>query len=139
MSKFVIEMDGNSKTYGKVHRAGCRNCKDPEPVGDNIREIVECWPWPEEGPDSVWVLSMFMPCAERVRAMSKATYKITDRATSEVLHNVPSDELLATLQAMFQSEWWDILEDLVTDLRNGVWYGDLEAYLNVSVDLEDSE
>ena len=67
------------------------------------------------------------------------TYKITDRATGEVLHNVPSDELLATLQAMFQSEWWDILEDLVTDLRNGVWYGDLEAYLNISVDLEDSE
>ena len=24
------------------------------------------------------------------------TYKITDRATGEVLHNVPSDELLAT-------------------------------------------
>ena len=139
MSKFVIEMDGNSKTYGKVHRAGCRNCKDPEPVGDNIREITENWPWPEEGPDSVWVLSMFMPCAERVRAMSKATYKITNRATGEVRHNVPSDERLATLQAMFQSEWWDILEDLVTDLRNGVWYGDLEAYLNVSVDLEDSE
>ena len=139
MSKFVIEMGGDSPSYGKVHREGCRDCKDPEYVGDTFEEVMENWPWPEEGPDSVWVLSMFMPCAERVRAMSKATYKITDRATSEVLHNVPSDELLATLQAMFQSEWWDILEDLVTDLRNGVWYGDLEAYLNVSVDLEDSE
>ena len=71
--------------------------------------------------------------------MSEATYKITDRVTGEVRHNVPSDERLATLQAMFQSEWWDILEDLVTDLRNGVWYGDLEAYLNISVDLEDNE
>ena len=67
------------------------------------------------------------------------TFSITDRATGEVLHNVSSDELLATLQAMFHSEWWDILEVLVTDLRNGVWYGDLEAYLNISVDLEDSE
>ena len=66
-------------------------------------------------------------------------FRITDRATGEVLHNVPSDELLATLQAMFHSEWWGILEDLVTDLRNGVWYEDLEAYLNISVDLEDSE
>ena len=67
------------------------------------------------------------------------TFSITDRITFKVLHNVPSDELLATLQAMFHSEWWDILEDLVTDLRNGVWYEDLEAYLNISVDLEDSE
>ena len=67
------------------------------------------------------------------------TFSITDRATGEVLHNVPSDELLTTLQVMFPYEWWDILEDLVTDLRNGVWYEDLEAYLNVSVDLEDSE
>ena len=67
------------------------------------------------------------------------TYKITDRVTGEVLHNVPSDELLAALQAMFHSEWWDILEDLVTDLRNGVWYEDLEAYLNISVDLEDDK
>ena len=67
------------------------------------------------------------------------TFRITDRATGEVCHNVPSDELLATLQAMFHSEWWDILEDLVTDLRNGVWYEDLEAYLNISVDLEGSE
>ena len=67
------------------------------------------------------------------------TFSITDRITGKVLHNVPSDELLDTLQAMFHSEWWDILEDLVTDLRNGVWYGDLEAYLNISVDLEDSE
>ena len=65
MSKFVIEMDGNSKTYGKVHRAGCRNCKDPEPVGDNIREIVECWPWPEELEDDPrWVASLLMPCAK---------------------------------------------------------------------------
>ena len=47
MSKFVIEMDGNSKTYGKVHRAGCRDCKDPEPVGDTFDEVVENSPWPE--------------------------------------------------------------------------------------------
>ena len=70
------------------------------------------------------------------------TYKITDQATGEVLHNVPSDELLATLQAMFPEEWWDAqeaCEELVTNLRNGVWYEDLEAYLNISVDLEDSE
>ena len=67
------------------------------------------------------------------------TYRITDRVTGEDLHNVPSDELLVALQAMFHSEWWGILEDLVTDLRNGVWYEDLEAYLNISVDLEDSE
>ena len=70
------------------------------------------------------------------------TFRITDRATGEVCHNVPSDELLATLQAMFPEEWWDAqdaCEELVTNLRNGVWYGDLEAYLNISVDLEDSE
>ena len=70
------------------------------------------------------------------------TYKITDRITGEVLHNVPSDELLATLQAMFPEEWWDAqeaCEELVRNLRNGVWYEDLEAYLNISVDLEDSE
>ena len=69
-------------------------------------------------------------------------FRITDRITGEVLHNVPSDELLATLQAMFPEEWWgaqDACEELVTNLRNGVWYGDLEAYLNISVDLEDSE
>ena len=66
MSKFVIEMDSDSPSYGKVHRAGCRDCKDPEPVGDTIREIMECWPWPEEGPDSVWVLRVFMPCAKEL-------------------------------------------------------------------------
>ena len=74
--------------------------------------------------------------------MSKATYKIADRITGKVLHNVPNDELLATLQAMFPEEWWDAQEacgELVTNLRNGVWYGDLEAYLNISVDLENSE
>ena len=32
------------------------------------------------------------------------TFSITDRATGEVLHNVPSDELLDTLQAMFPEE-----------------------------------
>lgn len=66
-------------------------------------------------------------------------FRITDRTTGEVLHNVPSDELLTTLQAMFHSEWWGLLEDLVTDLRNGVCYEELEAYLNISVDLEDNE
>lgn len=65
-------------------------------------------------------------------------FRITDRITGEVLHNVPSDELLA----MFPEEWWDAqdaCEELVTNLRNGVWYEDLEAYLDISVDLEDSE
>lgn len=66
-------------------------------------------------------------------------FSITDRITFKVLHNVPSDELLATLQAMYPEEWWDACEELVRNLRNDVWYEDLEAYLNISVDLEDSE
>ena len=64
MSKFVIETDGDSPTYGKVHRAGCRNCKDPYPMGDTFDEIVENWPWPEERDYEGWIADSCMPCAK---------------------------------------------------------------------------
>ena len=64
MSKFVIEMDGDSPTYGKVHRKGCRNCKDPYPVGDTFDEIVENWLWPEERDYEGWIADSCMPCAK---------------------------------------------------------------------------
>ena len=67
MSKFVIEMGGDSPTYGKVHREGCRDCKDPEPVGDSWSEVVENWPWPEDlEDDRRWVINAFMPCAKEL-------------------------------------------------------------------------
>ena len=65
MSKFVIELDGDSPTYGKVHRKSCRNCKDPYLAGDTFDEIVENWPWRKElKDDPSWVLGAFMPCAK---------------------------------------------------------------------------
>ena len=66
MSKFVIEMDGDSPSYGKVHHAGCRDCKDPEPVGDTFEEVMENWPLPEEEPDEDWVKCHIMPCAKEL-------------------------------------------------------------------------
>ena len=67
MSKFVIEMGGYSPSYGKVHRAGCRDCKDPEYVGDTFDEVVENWPWSEElENDPRWVASLLMPCAKEL-------------------------------------------------------------------------
>lgn len=44
MALFVIEMDGDSRTYGRVHVAGCRDCKDPEPLGDTVAEVISNWP-----------------------------------------------------------------------------------------------
>ena len=66
MSRFMIEMDSDSPSYGKVHRASCRDCKDPEPVGDTFEEVMENWPWPEEGPDEAWVKCSIMPCAKEL-------------------------------------------------------------------------
>ena len=65
MSRFVIEMDSDSPSYGKVHREGCRNCKDPEPVGNTFEKVMENWPWPEET-DEAWVKCNILPCAKEL-------------------------------------------------------------------------
>ncbi len=66
MSKFVIELDDSKypTSYGRVHASGCRDCSDPEPLGDTFEDVVANWPWPEAAEDVT--LALFMPCARKV-------------------------------------------------------------------------
>lgn len=56
------------------------------------------------------------------------TFRITDRITGEVIHNVSSDELLATLH-----------NELVWYIKHGLWREGIKAYSNISIYLEDNE
>lgn len=47
MSGYVVELAQTSPRYGQVHRAGCRDVQDPEPVPDRD-SAAEALGW--EGP-----------------------------------------------------------------------------------------
>lgn len=49
--QYEVELD--ERGYGKVHLAGCRDLRDPEPAGDDLlKSYAEIWPenepWTEE-------------------------------------------------------------------------------------------
>lgn len=59
----VVEMDGDLPGYARVHAAGCRDCHDPEPLGDTLADVAANWPWPEEV-DADFIAPL-MPCAAK--------------------------------------------------------------------------
>ncbi|PKQ30909.1 MAG: hypothetical protein CVT62_10575 [Actinobacteria bacterium HGW-Actinobacteria-2] len=70
----VVEMDGDSQNYGKIHAEGCSDCRDPFLLGRTLDGLYACWPWPEElDPDLTLpdprlreIVGRMMPCAKAV-------------------------------------------------------------------------
>lgn len=66
VSKFSIEMDDrDSSKYCVVHATGCKDLRDPEPLGDDWREgVVNLGSWQQEDVDDNAV--PLAPCARAI-------------------------------------------------------------------------
>lgn len=70
----VVEMSGHDPHYGRIHVEGCRDCKDPQLLGQTLDNLYARWPWPEELdpdislPDTRMqeIVDRMMPCAKAV-------------------------------------------------------------------------
>lgn len=64
MTNLVIDFyDDAPGYYGKVHRAGCRDARDPEPLKTTDPKRAHAEIWPEEDDDTPPAL--IAPCVKR--------------------------------------------------------------------------
>jgi hypothetical protein len=71
------------------------------------------------------------------------TYTLTDQNTGAVAVGIDSAQIAATLRPWFAGDYdqaaevASVIEELETRVRRGEYYGEQEAYLGVTVTVED--
>ena len=68
-AQFVIEEGGSDREYHKVHVAGCRDLKDPEPIGEasgweDLLQVVQGSYGAEEFDSMAYLKRMCPPCVK---------------------------------------------------------------------------